>query len=160
MGSYYLSDTAEDQLFVSEGEFSEFIDLWLNGVKLQSGDDYTAVEGSTSITLSSKLLQTLETDSKNTIVAEFREGGTLDGALICTAQNFTITEANVDAPDAVYIDPINTTIPVGMMVGQSTAIVDGVYNQRFVEKISADRLENASRITFTVTNGEKTAEYT
>ncbi len=159
MGSYYLSDTAEDQLFVSEGEFSEFIDLWLNGVKLQSGDDYTAVEGSTSITLSSKLLQTLETDSKNTIVAEFREGGTLDGALICTAQNFTITEANVDAPDAVYIDPINTTIPVGMMVGQSTAIVDGVYNQRFVEKISADRLENASRITFTVTNGEKTAEY-
>ncbi|MBQ8411826.1 MAG: DUF4214 domain-containing protein, partial [Ruminiclostridium sp.] len=93
MGIYYLSDTAEDQLFVSEGEFSEFIDLWLNGVKLQSGDDYTAVEGSTSITLSSELLQTLETDSKNTIVAEFREGGTLDGALICTAQNFTFAEA-------------------------------------------------------------------
>ena len=103
MGSYYfLSDTAEDQLFVSEGEFSEFIDLWLNGVKLQSGDDYTAVEGSTSITLSSELLQTLETGSKNTIVAEFREGGTLDGALICTAQNFTITEANVDDNDDDY----------------------------------------------------------
>lgn len=103
MGSYYiLSDTAEDQLFVSEGEFSEFIDLWLNGVKLQSGDDYTAVEGSTSITLSSELLQTLETGSKNTIVAEFREGGTLDGALICTAQNFTITEANVDDNDNDY----------------------------------------------------------
>ena len=61
--------------------------------------------------------------------------------------------------NAGYIDPINTTIPVGMMVGQRTAIVDGVYNQRFVEKISVDRLENASRITFTVTNGEKTAEY-
>lgn len=41
----------EDKLFVSEGVFPNFIDLWLNGEKLQKGVDYTAESGSTRITI-------------------------------------------------------------------------------------------------------------
>lgn len=89
---YFLALPEEDELFVSKGEYSEFTDLWLNGQKLQSGTDYTVEEGSTRITVSKDILQGLEIDSVNTIVAEFRTGGKPDGTLKCTAQNFTIVE--------------------------------------------------------------------
>ena len=89
---YFLALPEEDELFVSKGEYSEFTDLWLNGQKLQLGTDYTVEEGSTRITVSKDILQGLEIDSVNTIVAEFRAGGKPDGALKCTAQNFTVVE--------------------------------------------------------------------
>ncbi len=89
---YFLEPPEEDELFVSKGEYSEFIDLWLNAQKLRTGEDYTVEEGSTKITINKEILQELEYDSINTLVAEFRVGGTPDGAVKCTAQNFTIVE--------------------------------------------------------------------
>ncbi len=62
-------------------------------------------------------------------------------------------------PATGYTDSVNTTIPVDKMITQKTAVVDGVYSQRFVEKVSAASLESASKITFTVSNGDKTVEY-
>lgn len=97
---YYLEIPEEDQQLVSKGEYSEFIDLWLNGQKLQLGEDYTVEEGSAKFIINKNILQDLEIDSTNTIVAEFRVGGTPDGALKCTAQNFTIVEEIT--PNMIY----------------------------------------------------------
>ena len=87
---YFLSETDKDQLFVSEGDYNEFIDLWLNGEKLTADEDYTIEEGSTRITIKASTLQELEDKSSNTLAAEFRVGGTADGELKITAQNFSI----------------------------------------------------------------------
>lgn len=47
----YILKEAKDQLFVSSGEYSEFVDFWLNGKKLIDGVDYTKDSGSTRITI-------------------------------------------------------------------------------------------------------------
>ncbi len=87
--SSYVVTESDDQLFVSAGEYNEFIDFWLNGEKLVAGEDYTKESGSTRITIQK---QTLEgkaiQDGTNTIAAEFRVGGNPDNALKRTAQNF------------------------------------------------------------------------
>lgn len=95
---YYLTLDGADKVFASNGEFGEFIDLWLNGEKLTEGTDYTKAEGSTIITIKSQTLGTLEKDSSNTIAAEFRVGGNLDNELKRTAQNFTIGEISNTTP--------------------------------------------------------------
>ncbi len=115
--SCFLKTPFEDQKLVSDGEYSEFIDLWLNGEKLQQGEDYTVEEGSTIIIISKEILQALETDSTNTIAAEFRVGGTLDGELKCSAQNFMIVEEYPSyiydgdtSADNPYRDPIPASV--------------------------------------------------
>lgn len=115
--SCFLKTPFEDQKLVSYGEYSEFIDLWLNGEKLQQGEDYTVEEGSTRIIISKEILQALEIDSTNTIAAEFRVGGTLDGELKCSAQNFTIVEEYPSyiydgdtSSDKPYRDPIPASV--------------------------------------------------
>ena len=87
---YYLSEI-KDTLFVSEGLYNGFIDLWLNGEKLVKDVDYTAESGSTRITVSSQTLQNkaLKTGT-NTIAAEFRENGDVNKELRRTAQNFRL----------------------------------------------------------------------
>lgn len=81
----------EDKLFVSEGVFPNFIDLWLNGEKLRKGVDYTAESGSTRITISAQTLQNKATRSgNNTIAAEFRVNGDVNKDLRRTAQNFRL----------------------------------------------------------------------
>ena len=94
-GSYdfYLAEIA-DSLFVSEGTFNEFIDLWLNGQKLVKGVDYTAESGSTRITISAQTLQNKAAQSgNNTIAAEFRVDGDINKDLRRTAQNFRLDNA-------------------------------------------------------------------
>ncbi len=94
-GSYdfYLGEIV-DSLFVSEGQYNEFIDLWLNGQKLLKGVDYTAESGSTRITISAQTLQNkAEQTGANTIAAEFRVGGDVNNELRRTAQNFRMDGA-------------------------------------------------------------------
>lgn len=107
---YYLTLDGADKVFASNGEFGEFIDLWLNGEKLTEGTDYTKTEGSTIITIKSQTLGTLEKDSSNTIAAEFRVGGNLDNELKRTAQNFTIGEISNTTPSNPST-PTNPTTP-------------------------------------------------
>ena len=78
-----------DMDFIIDGEFNEFMDLWLDGDKLARDLDYTAREGSTKITIKSKTFSNAGT-GKHTISAEFRVGGDKNGELKTASQNFTI----------------------------------------------------------------------
>lgn len=87
---FVLTDTG-DQLFVSNGEFDEFQDLWLNGEKLIEGVDYTKEAGSTRITISSQTFQNkVDKNGSNTIAAEFRVDNKRNNELKRTAQNFRL----------------------------------------------------------------------
>lgn len=89
---FYLADTSTDQLYVSQGEYGEFIAVWLNGRRLIRGVDYLSESGSTRITIRSQTFaQKAYTDRYNTIAVEFRVGGSLDNELKRTAQNFRLT---------------------------------------------------------------------
>lgn len=87
----YLLTRSGDQLFVSAGEFGEFIDLWLNGEKLVDGVDYTKESGSTRITIREQTFENKASqEGSNTLAAEFRVGGDTKNELKRTAQNFRI----------------------------------------------------------------------
>lgn len=87
----YLLTRSGDQLFVSEGEFGEFIALWLNGEKLVDGVDYTKESGSTRITIREQTFENKASkEGSNTLAAEFRVDGDTKNELKRTAQNFQI----------------------------------------------------------------------
>lgn len=87
----YLLTRSGDQLFVSAGEFGEFIDLWLNGEKLTEGVDYTKESGSTRITIREQTFENKASqEGSNTLAAEFRVDGDTKNELKRTAQNFQI----------------------------------------------------------------------
>ena len=71
---YVLEDYSSDQVFRSEGEFDRFVDVWLNGEKLERDVDYTAEEGSTRITISAQTFENKanKNGERNTIAAEYR----------------------------------------------------------------------------------------
>ena len=54
----------------------------------------------------------------------------------------------------------SSVIPEDTIVTQKTAVDNGVYRQRFVKKVSKSSLTGASEITFKISNGTSTAEYT
>lgn len=91
----YILTEYDDEEFRSSGEMGEFIDLWLNGEKLEEGIDYTVASGSTKITI---MKQTFEnkanTSGSNTLAAEFRVNGDTSNTLKRTAQNFRISLAS------------------------------------------------------------------
>lgn len=91
-GDYdFVVKELKDQLFVSNGQFAEFQDLWLNGEKLTDGVDYTKVSGSTRITIKSQTFANkAKKEGTNTIAAEFRVGGDVTQELKRTAQNFRL----------------------------------------------------------------------
>ncbi len=71
-GEYIVSDFSSQE-FVSQGEFSEFKDVYLNELLLELNEDYTAVEGSTKIIIKSQTLQTkANNNSNNTITVNFK----------------------------------------------------------------------------------------
>lgn len=71
---YILEDYSDGQMFRSEGEFDQFVDVWLNGEKLERDVDYTAEEGSTRITISAQTFENKanKNGERNTIAAEYR----------------------------------------------------------------------------------------
>ncbi len=77
----------QSQEFHSNGEYGNFVDFWLDGVKLVEGQDYDSEEGSTKITIRSQTFQKAGSGS-HTIAAEFRHGGksNLNSPLKKTAQ--------------------------------------------------------------------------
>lgn len=84
----------------------------------------------------------------------------LNGTMIVSGLNATISSVEiVPAAASNYTDPVNTTIPENKIVTQKTAVADGGYNQRFIEKVKASELVDATKIIFTVSNGTKTATY-
>lgn len=71
---YILEDYSDGQVFRSEGELGQFVDVWLNGEKLVRNVDYTAENGSTRITISAQTFENKanKNGERNTIAAEYR----------------------------------------------------------------------------------------
>lgn len=99
------------QLFVSNGTFGDFIDLWLNGEKLNRGVDYTVESGSTRITIRSQTFADLVKEESNTLAAEFRVDGDLSKDLKRTSQNFIITDLDVPENPSNPTSPANPSAP-------------------------------------------------
>lgn len=111
---YYVPESLADRLFTSNGEYNEFIDLWLNGEKLEKNVDYTYEEGSTKITVLRQTFGKLEKGKPNTIAAEFRIDGDLNMELKRTAQNFTIGNLDNEIPvvTTTYTGSSSPIVPV------------------------------------------------
>lgn len=94
--SFELEEIA-DTVFTSNGEYDEFVGLWLNGELLQPGTDYDSEPGSTKLTIRSQTFDDYaDKDGINTIAMEFRKDTDGDGKgdkgaeMNRTAQNFTV----------------------------------------------------------------------
>lgn len=88
---YAYDTSAGDQLMVSRGVYGEFVDLYLDGVKLTDGVDYTSESGSTRITIYSQTLTNNLAEGTHTLGIEFRnQADTLKRA----AQNYVIGGTN------------------------------------------------------------------
>ena len=86
-----ISGDTTTQTLVSEGIFVEFVDIYLDGEKLIEGEDYTAVSGSTRITIRNSTLAlayTGNSDDVHTLGIEFRTQDT--DVLKRAAQNFRV----------------------------------------------------------------------
>ena len=112
-------ENIEDTLFVSGGEYGEFVGLWLNGELLEPGVDYDSESGSTRVTIKAQTFENKTTpDGTNTIAMEFRKDTNGDGTgdsgaeMNRTAQNFTVkTESGVDSVIAkIAALPSNITL--------------------------------------------------
>lgn len=122
---HYVLNEYGDVVFRSEGEFGQFVDVWLNGEKLEPGVDYTAEEGSTRITIRRQTLEGNKTNKdgeRNTIAAEFRTTNAdsmndqnNSNELKRTAQNFYI-ELNGSTNPSVPTDPSDPTVPTNPSV--------------------------------------------
>lgn len=62
---FVLENIEEDQLFVSNGSYGEFVDLWLNGEKLEEDIDYDSESGSTKITIKSQTFENKADKGRN-----------------------------------------------------------------------------------------------
>lgn len=79
-------------LLVSQGVFGDFVDVYLDGVKLKKDKDYSAESGSTRITIKSQTLTKNKKAGSHTIGVEFRAQDTKE--LKRAAQNYSITKKN------------------------------------------------------------------
>lgn len=80
----------QDRLFVSEGVFNEFVDVYLDGNKLTKGVDYDAESGSTRITIKAETLDEDLGKGTHTLGVEFRVDGDENKELKRAAQNFKV----------------------------------------------------------------------
>ena len=78
----------QDHTIVSEGEYNEFVDVFLDGEKLIKGDDYDSESGSTRITIKSQTLKANNKTGVHTIGIEFRTKDT--NTLKRAAQNYRV----------------------------------------------------------------------
>ena len=81
-------NNSASQMMVSNGVFSEYRAVYLDGNKLVEGQDYSAASGSTRIALLTSTLRNVDTTKKeHTLAIEFRTG---DGDLKRAAQNYVL----------------------------------------------------------------------
>ncbi len=89
-----------DYLLVSQGEYATFKYIFLDGVQLKEGVDYTSEAGSTRITIRSQTLKASNKTGVHTLGIEFRTGkGTSEGSkdvsdLKRAAQNYRVTTSS------------------------------------------------------------------
>ena len=84
------NNNASSQMMVSNGVFSEYRAVYLDGQKLVEGEDYSATSGSTRIALLTSTLRNVDTTKKeHTLAIEFR---TEEGDLKRAAQNYILSD--------------------------------------------------------------------
>lgn len=88
-------NSSADQMLVSQGIYAEFVDIFLDGVKLQRGVDYTAESGSTRITIRNQTLKASNKTGTHTLGIEFRTKDTND--LKRAAQNYNVGTKKQDS---------------------------------------------------------------
>lgn len=82
------NNNASSRMMVSNGVFSEYRAVYLDGQKLVEGEDYSAASGSTRIALLTSTLRKVDTTKKeHTLAIEFR---TEEGDLKRAAQNYIL----------------------------------------------------------------------
>lgn len=86
----FAPDSTASQTLVSQGEYAEFVDVYIDGNKLMPGTDYSSEAGSTRITIMNQTLvqKGLSDVATHTLGIEFRTQDT--EILKRAAQNFTI----------------------------------------------------------------------
>lgn len=114
---------SETQVFLSQGQFADFIDLWLDGVRLQEGVDYEKEEGSTSLTIRTRTLGGKSVGT-HTLNMEFREGDKELGTLKRAAQNYKITSAQGSKPGQTT-KPDQTSTPNWTPGSEEYTVVKG-----------------------------------
>ncbi|MCD7836615.1 MAG: LysM peptidoglycan-binding domain-containing protein, partial [Lachnospiraceae bacterium] len=95
---------SDSYLMISEGVYDEFVDIYLDGEKLVSGQDYTSESGSTRITIQSQTLASVG-DGTHTLGIEFRTQST--DTLKRAAQNYDIGDIDDDSDDDSGIGDID-----------------------------------------------------
>lgn len=85
-----FGNVSSNQLFVSQGVFDQFVNVYLDGEMLEAGKDYTAESGSTRITILSQTLNNGLEEGTHTLGVEFRTPDT--DTLKRAAQNFEISK--------------------------------------------------------------------
>lgn len=114
----YVLREFRDQLFVSAGEFEQFVALWLNGEKLVEGKNYTKKKGSTRITVRKQTLETKSKSGTNTLSAEFCNE---KGELKRTSQNYTVDVKGPDKkPDPEEDEDTDSSLSSGSGGGSSS----------------------------------------
>ena len=113
---FLVNNYNRDQLYVSAGEYGEFVALWLNGERLVRGQDYLSESGSTRITIKGQTLTDKgDKDGYNTLAAEFRVDGDSSKELKRTAQNFRLgTIASSSSAPAATPAPTAEPVPQGV----------------------------------------------
>ncbi|WP_300846711.1 LysM peptidoglycan-binding domain-containing protein [uncultured Acetatifactor sp.] len=89
--AYQYNTSMGNQRMVSQGVFEEFVDLWLDGVRLEKGVDYDAESGSTRITVYGQTLGGNGTGT-HTLGIEFRTSDT--DSVKTAAQNYVVGDGN------------------------------------------------------------------
>lgn len=89
-------NSSGDYLLVSQGEYATFKYIFLDGVKLTEGVDYTSEAGSTRITIRNQTLKASNKTGVHTLGIEFRTGNKTEGItkvsdLKRAAQNYRVT---------------------------------------------------------------------
>lgn len=113
-----------NEFFDSEGKYaSDFMAFYLDGEKLTEGQDYTAVEGSTVITVIEQTLKNLaiEENSTHTLAAEFRAEKKPDGEFSRSAQNIHLKYVNLHPKNDISGGSGNTGNP-GSVSGSHQAV--------------------------------------
>lgn len=91
------SSGTSGQTMVSQGEYNEFVDIYLDGVKLVENEDYTSEAGSTRITIRNQTLAQSGAPGMHTLGIEFRTQDT--GILKRAAQNYVVNSGKNPNPD-------------------------------------------------------------
>lgn len=145
--------STDSQTLVSIGAYEEFVDVYLDGEKLEQGRDYTSESGSTRITIQSQTLVRPGTAGTHTLGIEFRTKDT--DVLKRAAQNYRISsdalpengkDENGSRPDG-YEDSGSDA------AGQSEGGI-AVASAAKAAVITASAIHNESVISYTVASGD------